>query len=338
MRVGFNPNKDKELQKSDFFHQVIVPVYIPNQEGYFKDSFQILQFCLDSLFKTSHAKTYFTIVNNGSCAVVIEYLNQLHQEGKVHEIIQTTSIGKLNAILKGVTGHQFDLITISDADVLFLNDWQKATYDVFDAFPKAGVVCTTPNPKTLRYYTGNLIWDNLLSKSIKFSKVQDKEAMLAFAKSVGNMEMFKEIHVNKSLTISNKNVTALIGAGHFVATYKGIIFNDLCKRYSAYSLGGDSEQYILDKPASNLGLWRLSTQKNYTFHMGNVKEDWMQKASENLIDNKDNLIIPAIKQVNVSNFSVWFKTEFFSRILFRKPIWQLFLRYKGLTKEEASTY
>ena len=42
MRVGFNPNKDKVLSKSDYNHQVIVPVYIPHQNDYFKDSFHQL--------------------------------------------------------------------------------------------------------------------------------------------------------------------------------------------------------------------------------------------------------------------------------------------------------
>ncbi|MDD3005817.1 glycosyltransferase, partial [Flavobacterium sp.] len=121
MRVGFNPNKDKVLPKSDYTHQVIVPVYIPHQNDYFKDSFQILQLCLESLFKTCHGKTYITIVNNGSCIEVVNYLNQLQQETKVQEVIHTTAIGKLNAILKGLSGHQFPLITITDADVLFLN-------------------------------------------------------------------------------------------------------------------------------------------------------------------------------------------------------------------------
>ena len=44
MRIGFNPNKDKKLIKSDDFHQVIIPVYIPNNKGYFKDSFIILKY------------------------------------------------------------------------------------------------------------------------------------------------------------------------------------------------------------------------------------------------------------------------------------------------------
>ena len=77
MRIGFNPNKDKIQQAGDFFHQVIVPVYIHRHEVYFKDRFKILQYCLESLFKTSHNKTYITLVNNGSCDEVLTFLDQL---------------------------------------------------------------------------------------------------------------------------------------------------------------------------------------------------------------------------------------------------------------------
>ena len=32
MRLGFNPHKDKQQIKSDYFHQVVIPVYILNEE------------------------------------------------------------------------------------------------------------------------------------------------------------------------------------------------------------------------------------------------------------------------------------------------------------------
>ena len=338
MRKGFNPYKDQAITKSDFFHQVIVPVYIPNQQGYFKDSFQILKYCLESLFITSHSKTYFTVVNNGSCTEVIDYLNILHKQGKIHEVIHVTAIGKLNAILKGVSGNEFDLITVSDADVLFLDNWQKATYDVFEAFPKTGVVSTTPNPKMLRYYTSNVLFGTLFSKRTQFTKVKNKIALNNFAKSIDNPDLFKPIHLEYNLTVSNKDVKALVGAGHFVATYRGICFDEIKNRYSKFSLGGNSEQLFLDKPAINLGLWRLSTEDNFTYHLGNIKESWMEEKRNNLKINYDVFSCIELKSVTEFKFSIWFKREIVSRILFRKPIWQLFLRLKGLPKEETSNY
>lgn len=333
MRVGFNPNKDKVLAKSDYIHQVLVPVYIPHQNDYFRESFQILQFCLESLFKTSHAKTYVTIVNNGSCIEVVAYLNQLQQDGKLQEVIHTTAIGKLNAILKGLAGHQFSLITITDADVLFLNDWQKATYEVFEAFPQTGVVSPVPNSKLCKYLTSNIIFDNLFNKKIKFSNVSSASDMLEFAKSVNNIEMFNEINLNKCLVIQNDDFKALLGAGHFVATYRGDIFNHFKSNYTKFALG-TGEGIYLDKPVVEYGLWRLSTYDNFAFHMGNTAENWMKTRINSLTKNEEihqEIEFPYIKK---EKGLTKIKTIIFEKFIFNKRIWVIYLRNRGLTKEE----
>lgn len=339
MRVGFNPNKDKVLPKSEFTHQVIVPVYIPHQKDYFKDSFQILRFCLESLITTSHSKTYITVVNNGSCAEVILYLNQLHQEGKIQEVIHTTAIGKLNAILKGLTGHQFPLITITDADVLFLNHWQKATYEVFEAFPKTGLVCTTPSSKSFNDKTFNILTERLFSKSLAFSKVKNPVAFEAFATSIGNPNFYKSVHFEKYLTLTNHKVSAVVGAGHFVATYRGDIFSDLGVTATPFSLGGTSEAKILDLPVIRKGYWRLSTDDNYTYHLGNVQETWMQETF-NALKKQDKqfdfVLHKPLKQP--SSFLFWLKNILPEKLFYRKAIRRFFLKYKGLTSEQVVNY
>lgn len=339
MRVGFNPNKDKPLPKSEFTHQVIVPVYIPHQKDYFKDSFQILRFCLESLITTSHSKTYITVVNNGSCEEVILYLNQLHQEGKIQEVIHTTAIGKLNAILKGLTGHQFPLITITDADVMFLNDWQKATYEVFEAFPKTGLVCTTPSSKSFNDKTFNILTEKLFSKNLAFTSVKNPVAFEAFATSIGNSNFYKSVHFEKYLTLTNDKVSAVVGAGHFVATYRGSIFSDLGVTATPFSLGGTSEALILDLPVIRKGYWRLSTDDNYTYHLGNVQENWMQETFNAL--KKQDMVIDFVLHKPLkkpSNFLFWLKNTLPEKLFYRKAIRRFFLKYKGLTSDQVVNY
>lgn len=338
MRIGFNPNKDKLLLKSDFNHQVIIPVYIPNQEGYFKDSFQILQYCLESLFKTCHAKTYFTVVNNGSCLEIRNYLNQLLLEHKIHEVIHTTAIGKLNAILKGVTGHQFPLITITDADVLFLNNWQKATYEVFENFPKTGAIGAAPSSKVLKQSTANLMVSNLFSPKLKFTEVLNPKAMQRFADSIGAPEFYSKTHLQKYLTISNKNIKAVVGAGHFMTTYRGEAFNNLKSRFSAFALGGTSETMLLDEPINDLGYWRLSTADNYVYHLGNGIESWMLPAFEEIKKSNSLGDIAKLQNAKKTSKTAIVTNKIIFSILSRKPIWKVFLKYKGLTKEEANKY
>ncbi|MCP2029172.1 hypothetical protein L1276_004356 [Flavobacterium sp. HSC-32F16] len=339
MRVGYNPNKDKIQEPNAFFHQVVVPVYIPNQEEYFKDSFKILEYCLESLFKTVHAKTYITIVNNGSCSEIMDYLSELQKEGKIHEIINTTNIGKLNAILKGISGHDFRFVTITDADVLFLNNWQKETYNVFEKFKKTGAVCPTPSSKSLKNYTFN-IWFNLFfSKSLRFTKVKNPMALKAFAASVGNSNMYNDIHLEKYLTVSNGNFKAVAGAGHFATTYRKEVFENNEIKSSNYMLGGDSEAKLLDYPVVKKGMWRLSTEENFAYHLGNVEEEWMKKTLENIKLNEFQPIEPVYLQEIKLPYAVFvFLHKIFSKILTRKKIWYFCLKMKGLSREEALKY
>ncbi|WP_282073728.1 glycosyltransferase family A protein [Polaribacter atrinae] len=339
MREGFNPNKDKKLTKSDCFHQVIIPVYIPNNKGYFKDSFQILKYCLESLFKTSHTNTYFTIVNNGSCIQVVHYLNNLHQNGKINELIHTSSIGKLNAILKGLIGQKFKLVTITDADVLFLDSWQEETYKIFNTFPKAGAVSPVPSSKVLKQFTSNIIIDNIFSNKLKFTKVLNPRALKMFAESIGNNNFYSRIHLQKNLTIQQNNIKAVVGAGHFVVTYRGDVFKNIKQKFSEYSLGGRSESNILDKPVLMNGFWRISTQDNYAFHMGNVAESWMEECLNEIKSTLNEKIDkPVLKKVKYSNMGLFFKNSLFINIICYKLVWSLFLRFKGLTKKEAKEY
>jgi hypothetical protein len=338
MRVGFNPHKDKTLTVSDYFHQVIVPVYIPNQEGYFKDSFEILGLCLDSLFKTIHKKTCITIVNNGSCIEVVAYLNDLFHKNKIHEVIHTTNIGKLNAVLKGISGNCFPLITVSDADVLFLNGWQEASYSVFEAFPETGAVCPTPSSRSLRTYTANVYWDLFFSNKLKCTPVVNPDALKMFALSVGDANFYNPVQLQKYLTVTNEDKKAVVGAGHFATTYRAQVFDNLESRFATFKLGGDSEGQFLDIPVVKKGFWRLSTADNYAYHMGNVLEDWMFDTVSKLLQNNEGSDFELKPMQSSSKPAYFVKSKLFGKFILNKKIMKHVLVWKGLSQEEAKNY
>ncbi|MEO8533827.1 MAG: glycosyltransferase family A protein [Flavobacterium sp.] len=339
MRVGFNPNKNKIKEPGDYFHQIVIPVYIPDQEGYFKDSLKILKYCLESVFKTIHQKTFITVVNNGSYGEVVEYLNHLQNIGKIQEVINSTNIGKLNAILKGISGHDFTFVTVADCDVLFLKDWQKETYNVFEKFPKTGAVCPTPSSRSLKGYTFNIWFELLFSKSLYFTKVKNPEALKAFAHSIGQPNMYSSLHLEKYLTIANGNFKAVAGAGHFLTTFRKEVFEKNNIKYSGFMLGGDSEAELLDLPVIQKGMWRLSTEDNYAYHLGNVEEKWMQKTLEGIQPNDffPQEPIP-LRKIKSSKITFLLKYKLFERIITQKKIWNYCLKLKGLSKEEVIHY
>ena len=335
MRIGYNPHKDQIIEPTTYLHHVVMPIYIPHQKDYFKDGLNILKLALESLFKTTHNKTFFTLVNNGSCKAVKDYLDSLQLKGAVHEVIHTTNIGKLNAILKGLAGHDIELVTITDADVLFKNNWQQETIKVFNAFPKVGVVGIVPQFNMFKAHCGNTIFDNFFNKKLKFLPVKSPEDMALFYKSIGWDNTYNKDLLQYSLGIEHKEMNVLLGSGHFVATYKKQQFKEITS-YLGYKLGGDSESY-LDKAALSYDYWRVTTQNNYAYHMGNVIENWM--IDYKIIKEKDSGVYSDFSnKKKIGGFSYIIKNKIFYKLILNKWFSNFFYRWKGLPKTMVTNY
>jgi hypothetical protein len=282
MRVGDNPEKINNVLSTEVYHRVVIPVYIPNEEGYFKDALKIFKLCLESLLNTIHVKTRITIYNNGCCEAATNYINNKFQNNElIDQVINSKiNVGKINAILTGVKGNIEPLITISDADVLFKNYWQKSVEELHTDFPEAGMVCPMPSSKGLISFCANNWYYGLLNGSLKFKDVADPEGMIMFDKSLGNNEsLLKDVHLKRYLTISNtsKSNLAVMGGGHFVATLKRVVLDEGNNKPAAIKIVGGVESVYIDKPNEYLGFLRVATTASYVFHMGNVFEEWMTK-------------------------------------------------------------
>ncbi len=336
MRIGLNPHKDKTIEPSDYIHQIVIPVYIPNQVGYFKDSFEILQTCLKSLFSTIHDKTFISIVNNGSGVFIKDYLDDLFENKKIQELIHTENIGKLNAILKGLAGNAIELVTISDSDVLFLPNWQLETAKIFNEIPKVGVVGIVPQFKMYEANCGNVIFDNFLNKKIKFLPVKNPEALIRFYDSIGWDRNYNQDYLSFNLGLENEDgLKVLIGSGHFVATYKKDMFSEI-KTYFDYKLGGDSERYLDEIPLKK-GYWRVTTYDNFAYHLGNTLEDWMEVLpQQEQFEQNINSNFKIYKKSN--KFVYFFKNRLFVKFTSIDFLYRLFLKWKGLPKEMVNRY
>lgn len=338
MRKGLNPQKDKPQDKFEYTHQVIIPVYIPNQEGYFKDSFRIFKICLESLFKTTHDKTFISVINNGSSKEIQDYLDELFITQKIHEVIHTANIGKLNSIVKGLVGNNIELVTIADSDVFFLDNWQQETVKTFNAFPKAGVVGIVPQFRNFSYLCGNLLFENFFSAKLKFTEVKNPEAIKRFFQSIWGEANYNLAHLKWNLTIENEISTAVVGSGHFVATYRKDIF-DQTQTYFEYKMGMDTEFYLDEIPLKK-GLWRLTTLDNYAYHMGNNFEEWMQETLDGMTDNdvKQEFLLTYPEIKNSSKIDYFIKNRLFIKLFNKKRIRRFFYKIKGLPKHEINSY
>jgi hypothetical protein len=339
MRIGSNPAKGTKIEYDDAYHRIVIPVYIPNLEGFFKESLKVLQLTLQSLYSTIHNKTKISIVSNGSCREVNSFLNEELELKKIDELfLIKAGIGKINSIFSIVNNVKEPLVTLTDADVLFTSGWQKDVEQVFIDYPKVGMVCPFSFNKGFRELTANIYFDNLFNRNIKISKVKDPKPLEHFAKSVGNEKLFKEIHKKHGIVYQKKTKSKVfIGAGHFVATFKTAVF-DHYKFQGNLRKMSNGEREFIDTPPLNYGLWRVSTFKNYVYHMGNTLTPFYTDILEKNVNDESIEFSSNNKLKKVSKQSFFIKNKLFSRIIFSNKVFVFYLRRKGFTNKEANDY
>lgn len=340
MRKGDNPTRDVLLSLSKSSHRIIIPLYIPNEKDYYSDAFRVFNYCLQSILKTSNSVVKITVVSNGCSITVNKKLLQLQEKGYIDElIIETEAIGKINSVLKAVRTASERLITITDADVLFDNEWERAVLEVFESFPNAGSVSPVPIFRTHLRLTCNIWFRNLLSKKLCFRPVKNPEAMTEFAKSIGwGWLDLKYKDVIATLEAKNKTI-AVLGCSHFVVTYKREVFDCMPKENTVFQLGGNSELLYTDLSVIKMGGFRLATYDNFAFHMGNKIENWMENKFNNLNSIEKKMInyehLPKLKNSKLE----YFLTEKLFRKLFGvKSFYRFILKYKGLTDEQTKNF
>lgn len=339
MRKGKNLSKDVLLSVLDSYHRIIIPLYIPLEEGYYKDAFEIFNYCLKSIHKTSFTNIVVSVVSNGSCHAVNSKLFQLQEEGLINElIIETENIGKINSILKALRTTEERFVTITDGDILFLNNWEQNVFEVFESFPKAAAVSPMPVFRTQNTYTSNILFDYLFSKKIRFSPVKNQEAMTMFAKSIG-WPWLDSIWKDVILTIENKNGNKVVlGCNHSVVTYKNELFGSLPKQNSKFILGGKSEEKYLDKLSQYYDGYRLATYDNFAYHLGNVKEDWMTETFNSLKEEKKLQYLVKYKKLKKRKVNYFIKNVFFKKVMNFPVFKKKFYLCKGLDASKLKNF
>ena len=280
MRIGINPEKENKEIKDKIYHRVVVPVYIPDFEGYFAGAFEVFKLCLESLLLTVHSQTRITIYNNNCHKDVKTYIDKKYYESEyIDQVFHSKkNVGKINAILTSVKGNLEKLITVSDADVFFKNGWQFGVEKLFVNFPEAGMISPVPSSKSMLSYTSNNWFYSLFKGNLSFEKVLDPKAMHRFDLSLGNKQrLYKPIHLKKYLVLTNKknNSQAVMGCGHFVATVHRVVFDKGSSEPAFFKISNGMESKFIDIPNEKLGFLRLATKENFAFHMGNFTEPWM---------------------------------------------------------------
>lgn len=259
-------------------HRVVVVVYIPNEEGFYKDSFRVFKACLDSLVTSVNDRCALTIVNNGSHEKVSGLLNAYLQEKKIDTLIShNTNIGKIDALIGAARGAREKYITLTDADILFVKGWQESVEEVFANFPNVGSVSPIPVRNGLFYGTVHVMRQIVL-KRLKFSFSPIPENFEPYNSYLESINWKTDPNRDTKWPVVEKNgIKAVIGSGHQVLTVdRDILFSTVPTNPSLILVGSKSEMTYVDEPIDMAGKLRLSTYHNFAYHMGNTIETWME--------------------------------------------------------------
>lgn len=323
MRIGTNPEKSKGEINLKKLHRVVVVFYIPNQEEeYYKESLLVLDNCLNSLINTiNFDTTNITLINNNSFTQVNPIIQKYIDAGQIDKYVSyNENRGKVYAVINEVRGVFEDFVTITDCDVLFFSGWEQAVFDVFSQYPKAGVVSPLPSQHCAFYNNVSAFFDNYFLGKIKYAKLVNDFDTDLYLKGVNNKDLINKngkFNWKEKQYYLNDKTKAIIGATHFVATYKSIVFKNQTS-FPEIKFSNGYENDFIDILADKLGLYRLSTINTFAYHIGNSIDDVVQNHSF----SSNNLIVFSKNNVDLNS-----KTHF-STYSLRKFVFQILKKIK----------
>ena len=270
---------EKSLSVARGYHRIIMPVFIPYLDNYYSESFEVLRLSCTTLLQSVHNETLITIINNNSCNTVTDYLRKLLEEKKIDQLIEfKENKGKVDPVVAIMRSSQEKLITITDCDVLFKYGWQCAVEEIFFRIPHVGMVSPLPAPAINKYFSVWSWYAGITKRCLYKLRETDQKSIYLFNKSIGVDRELLEIEKHP-FAISIRGCKAVIGSGHFCATYNRNVVNYIPRTSSGVHFKG-AEKEFLDKPVQDGGFLRLATNKGWVFHMGNSVEYWMNEVAE----------------------------------------------------------
>ncbi len=326
-----NPQKEHKKIELKEHHRVIVVVFIPKLEDYYENMFEVFKLNLESIISTKNEFCAITVVNNGCCDVVVDYLNGMYANSKIDCLVHhKINIGKIDALIGSARSSREKLITLTDADILFVKGWQENVENVFCNFKDVGSVSPLPIRKGLTSGTISTLKKILLKKAeLSFLPIKENfDSYNKFLESIGWDVEKRDDLLWPIISINNNK--AIVGSAHQVLTIdREIFFSDVPIKPSLILVGNKSENDYVDFPIDLSGKMRLSTYNNFAFHMGNKAENWMYDIQKNNSITDLNLPIYDIRTFQIpvkKNKFKLFKYKLY-RIIIKKIV---HIRFKNM--------
>lgn len=271
MRVGHNPARfiEKVAQPAEI--TVAVVNCLPFLSGFYEQSLDILKIVIDSLNATREEAHPYDVMlfDNHSCAEVREYLKEACDQGKIqYLVLSENNIGKIGAWNYMFGAAQGKYVVFSDGDIQFRSGWLSASLDLFETFPGVGMVTARPLRTPMEYSSASLEWARRTGV-LEEGRFLDWETFWEHVESLGQAEdKARQDYANGSeYRVTQSGKVAFIGATHFQFMARQDVLQKVIPLPSEQPMRGER---ALDIAINKMGLLRLTTERPYVRHMGNI--------------------------------------------------------------------
>jgi len=271
VRVGHNPARfiEKVAQPAEI--TVAVVNCIPFLSGFYEQGLDVLKIVIDSLNATREEAHPYDVMlfDNHSCAEVREYLKEACDQGKIqYLVLSDTNIGKIGAWNYMFGAAQGKYIVFSDGDIQFRSGWLSASLDLFETFPEVGMVTARPLRTPMEYSTASLEWAKRAGV-LEQGRFLDWETYWEHVESLGqeHAKARQDYASGSEYRVIQAGKAAFIGATHFQFMARRAVLQKVIPLPSEQPMRGER---ALDIAINNMGLLRLTTERPYVRHLGNI--------------------------------------------------------------------
>jgi glycosyltransferase involved in cell wall biosynthesis len=273
MRIGHNPARFVEKVAQPAEITVAVVNCIPFLSGYYEQSLEVLKVVIESLNATREKEHPYDVMvfDNRSCGEVRTYLKEAADEGKIqYLVLSDTNVGKIGAWNFMFSAAQGKYIVFSDGDIGFRPGWLSASLELFEAFPKVGMVTARPFRTPYKYSTATIEWARNKESEVVLEEgcLMDWDVYWEHGRSIGVTEGDSRENYLKGIDyrISYRGKIAYVGAGHFQFMAPRDLLQKIVPLSSDKPMRGERS---LDIALNEMGYLRLNTEKILVYHMGN---------------------------------------------------------------------
>jgi glycosyltransferase involved in cell wall biosynthesis len=316
VRVGHNPARFIKKVAQPAGITVAVVNCIPFLSGYYEQSLEVLKVVVESLHATRETSHPYDVMvfDNHSCAEVREFLQGASQQGKIqYLVLSDTNIGKIGAWNFIFSASQGKYVVFADGDIGFRSGWLKASLELFEMFPKVGMVTARPLRSPMEYSSATLDWARQQTSGVyEEGQFLDWECYWEHAQSTGFSKEKAQAEFPKGLDhrLTFRGKTAFVGATHFQFMARTELLKLIVPLPSEQPMRGER---ALDLAVNDLGYMRLSTDQPYIWHMGNTLSESNRVAKSAIKSNsflKQILWLPFIRRpllwINNQIFRLYF--------------------------------